>query len=100
MAPEPEQRVGVIDLGSNSFRMVVFAPTDGSWKRVDEVSSAVRIGEGMATSGRLSEAAITRAIQTLETFTALCERRGLDEHCGGRGRDERDPRGGERARVP
>lgn len=59
--------------------MVVFAPTDGSWKRVDELSSAVRIGEGMATSGRLSEAAITRALETLETFTALCERRALDE---------------------
>jgi exopolyphosphatase/guanosine-5'-triphosphate,3'-diphosphate pyrophosphatase len=80
MAPEPEQRVAVIDLGSNSFRMVVFAPTDGSWKRVDELSSAVRIGEGMATSGRLSEAAMKRAIQTLESFTALCEQRELDEH--------------------
>src|ERR1700729_1563660 len=81
MAPEePEQRVAVIALGSNSFRMVVFAPTGGSWKRVDELSSAVRIGEGMATSGRLSEAAMARTIRTLKTFTALCERRGLDEH--------------------
>jgi exopolyphosphatase/guanosine-5'-triphosphate,3'-diphosphate pyrophosphatase len=80
MAPEPEQRVAVIDLGSNSFRMVVFAPTGGSWKRVDELSSAVRIGEGMATSGRLSEAAMERALETLEKFTVLCERRGLDEH--------------------
>jgi exopolyphosphatase/guanosine-5'-triphosphate,3'-diphosphate pyrophosphatase len=78
MAPEPEQRVAVIDLGSNSFRMVLFAPSGGSWKRVDEVSSAVRIGEGMATSGRLGEAAMTRAFETLERFTTLCERRGLD----------------------
>ena len=39
----------------------------------------MRIGEGMATSGRLSEAAMTRALETLERFTALCERRGLDE---------------------
>src|ERR1700721_2591338 len=80
MAQEPEQPVAVIDLGSNSFRMVVFAPTDGFWKQVDECSSAVRIGEGMATSGRLSEAAMTRALETLERFTALCERWGLDEH--------------------
>src|ERR1700722_9481866 len=80
MAPEPEQRVAVIDLGSNSFRMVVFAQADGSWKQVDELSSAVRVGGGMATSGRLSEAAMARAIRTLKTFTALCERWGLDEH--------------------
>jgi exopolyphosphatase/guanosine-5'-triphosphate,3'-diphosphate pyrophosphatase len=46
---------------------------------VDEVSSAVRIGEGMATSGRLGEAAMTRALETLERFTALCASRGLDE---------------------
>ncbi|HEY5192643.1 MAG TPA: Ppx/GppA family phosphatase [Solirubrobacteraceae bacterium] len=79
MDPEPEQRVAVIDLGSNSFRMVVFAPADGSWKRADELSSAVRIGEGMASTGRLSEAAMMRALETLEAFTALCERQGLDE---------------------
>jgi exopolyphosphatase/guanosine-5'-triphosphate,3'-diphosphate pyrophosphatase len=80
MAPEPEQRVAVIDLGSNSFRMVVFAPGNGSWERTEELSSAVRIGEGMADSGRLSEAAMRRALDTLEAFTALCERHGLDEH--------------------
>jgi exopolyphosphatase / guanosine-5'-triphosphate,3'-diphosphate pyrophosphatase len=79
MALEPEQRVAVIDLGSNSFRMVVFAPTAGSWKQVDERSSAVRIGEGMASSGRLSDAAMKRALETLETFTALCERQELGE---------------------
>ncbi len=80
MAPKPEQRVAVIDLGSNSFRMVVFAPADGSWERAEELSSAVRIGEGMADSGRLSEAAMARALRTLEAFTALCNRQGLDEH--------------------
>ncbi|MGA9316106.1 MAG: hypothetical protein WBV77_15930, partial [Solirubrobacteraceae bacterium] len=79
MALEPEQRVAVIDLGSNSFRMVVFAPTAGSWKQVDERSSAVRIGEGMASSGRLSDTAMKRALETLETFTALCERQELGE---------------------
>jgi exopolyphosphatase/guanosine-5'-triphosphate,3'-diphosphate pyrophosphatase len=80
MAPEPEQRVAVIDLGSNSFRMVVFGSTGSSWEREDEASSAVRIGEGLAASGRLGEQAMARALQTLDSFTALCERHGLDEH--------------------
>lgn len=79
MAEEPEQRVAVIDLGSNSFRMVVFASSASSWERKDEASAAVRIGEGMAASGRLSDAATERAMQTLDVFTALCERHGLDE---------------------
>jgi exopolyphosphatase / guanosine-5'-triphosphate,3'-diphosphate pyrophosphatase len=80
MAPEPEQRVGVIDLGSNSFRMVVFASNESSWEREDESSAAVRIGEGMAATGHLSEPAMARALQTLDVFTALCERYRLDEH--------------------
>ncbi len=80
MATEPEQRVAVIDLGSNSFRMVVFASANGSWEREDELSAAVRIGEGLAATGRLSEEAMTRALETLETFTALCGRHGLGGH--------------------
>jgi exopolyphosphatase / guanosine-5'-triphosphate,3'-diphosphate pyrophosphatase len=80
MPPEPEQRVAVIDLGSNSFRMVVFPAQGPSWQREDELSSAVRIGEGLAASGRLSDAAMERALVTLDEFAELCERRGLHGH--------------------
>lgn len=80
MASEPEQRVAVIDLGSNSFRMVVFEAADGSWERADESSAAVRIGEGLAATGRLSDAAMGRALRTLDAFTDLCRDRGLGGH--------------------
>lgn len=80
MVSEPEQRVAVIDLGSNSFRIVVFASTGSSWEREAESSAAVRIGEGLAGTGRLSELAMARAFDTLDAFTALYERYGLDEH--------------------
>jgi exopolyphosphatase/guanosine-5'-triphosphate,3'-diphosphate pyrophosphatase len=80
MTSEPEQSVAVIDLGSNSFRMVVFEERGDSWERTDELSAAVRIGEGLAASGHLSEAAMARALRTLEEFTALCEQRGLGGH--------------------
>jgi exopolyphosphatase/guanosine-5'-triphosphate,3'-diphosphate pyrophosphatase len=80
MGSEPEQRVAVIDLGSNSFRMVVFAAANGSWKREDECSSAVRIGEGLAASGRLSAAGMARALRTLDAFIELCQQHGLDDH--------------------
>jgi exopolyphosphatase/guanosine-5'-triphosphate,3'-diphosphate pyrophosphatase len=79
MGSEPEQRVAVIDLGSNSFRMVVFEQADGSWKRRDECSQGVRIGAGLAASGRLGEAAMERGLETVRAFTELCNRRGLDE---------------------
>jgi exopolyphosphatase/guanosine-5'-triphosphate,3'-diphosphate pyrophosphatase len=80
MAPEPNQRVAVIDLGSNSFRIVVFSVEGPSWEREDELSSAVRIGEGSTATGRLGDAAIERALQTLDGFTDLCARYDLSGH--------------------
>ncbi|HEY8303297.1 MAG TPA: hypothetical protein VIG42_01795 [Solirubrobacteraceae bacterium] len=74
-----EERVAVIDLGSNSFRMVVFATSGAEWVRERESSVAVRIGEGLAASGRLSEEAMARALHTLDEFTALCRQHGLRE---------------------
>ncbi len=79
MESEPEERVAVIDLGSNSFRMVVFKASGADWEREDELSAAVRIGEGLVASGRLSEEAIARALRTLDEFTERCARHGLDE---------------------
>ncbi|MGA9876209.1 MAG: Ppx/GppA family phosphatase [Solirubrobacteraceae bacterium] len=80
MASESERHVAVIDLGSNSFRMVVFDPSGGSWGRVEECSSAVRISEGLAATGKLSEQAMGRALRTLDSFAELCRRHQLGEH--------------------
>jgi exopolyphosphatase / guanosine-5'-triphosphate,3'-diphosphate pyrophosphatase len=73
MPSEPSERVAVIDLGSNSFRMVVFAVEGTGWERARELSSAVRIGEGLLASGRLSDAAMGRALQTLDEFARACD---------------------------
>ena len=50
-----ERRQAVVDLGSNSFRLVVFSWIEGSWwKRTDEIHEAVRIGEGLDAAGVLA----------------------------------------------
>src|SRR5205085_5121407 len=64
----PGERVAVIDLGSNSFRLVVFMAGEGWWKRTDEIYESVRIGEGLAESGKLGKKPIARALATLEVF--------------------------------
>ncbi|MGZ6643839.1 MAG: Ppx/GppA phosphatase family protein, partial [Solirubrobacteraceae bacterium] len=61
-------RVAVVDLGSNSFRMVVFTAEDGWWKRTDEIYEAVRIGEGLAATGELGPRGMARAQATMEVF--------------------------------
>jgi exopolyphosphatase / guanosine-5'-triphosphate,3'-diphosphate pyrophosphatase len=76
-ALEAGRRFAVIDLGSNSFRIVVFKDAGQAWEREDDVSRTVRIGEGLVRTGRLGRAAIERALQALEEFAALCGSYGL-----------------------
>jgi exopolyphosphatase/guanosine-5'-triphosphate,3'-diphosphate pyrophosphatase len=71
-------RLAVIDLGSNSFRLVVFTARDGWWKRTDEIYEAVRIGEGLAATGVLGEPGMGRAQATMEVFAHFCAANGLD----------------------
>jgi exopolyphosphatase / guanosine-5'-triphosphate,3'-diphosphate pyrophosphatase len=65
---KPDERLGVIDLGSNSFRMVVFLAGAGWWKRTDEIYEPVRIGAGLARSGKLGAEPMRRALYTLDVF--------------------------------
>ncbi len=77
-AAEPEQRSAVIDLGSNSFRLVVFGAVEGAWwRRTDEIYEPVRIGAGLGESGALSPDAMDRALRTIELFSHFCRAVGL-----------------------
>jgi len=71
------ERLAVIDLGSNSFRLVVFMAGEGWWQRTDEIYEPVRIGEGLAASGRLGEEPMRRALATLDVFDHFCRAAGL-----------------------
>jgi exopolyphosphatase/guanosine-5'-triphosphate,3'-diphosphate pyrophosphatase len=75
---EAYRQVAVVDLGSNSWRLVVFGYEPGSWwKRIDELYETVRIGAGLAASGRLSEAAIERGLETLAVFSRFARANGI-----------------------
>jgi exopolyphosphatase/guanosine-5'-triphosphate,3'-diphosphate pyrophosphatase len=68
--------VAIADLGSNSWRVVVFSydpdPPARWWKHTDEIYETVRIGEGLGASGKLSEHAIRRGLETLVVFERFC----------------------------
>jgi exopolyphosphatase/guanosine-5'-triphosphate,3'-diphosphate pyrophosphatase len=76
---QPNERFAVIDLGSNSFRLVVFMAGAGWWKRTDEIYEPVRIGEGLVASGRLGDEPMRRALATLDVFAHFCRASGLGE---------------------
>ncbi|MCX6394045.1 MAG: Ppx/GppA phosphatase family protein [Solirubrobacterales bacterium] len=65
---EPRRTV-VQDLGSNSFRMVVYEWVPGEWwRRADELHETVRIGQGLDSTGSLSDDGIERGLRAVELF--------------------------------
>ena len=66
---------GAIDLGTNNCRLLVARPTDEGFTVIDAFSRVVRMGEGMATSGKLSEAAMDRAVSALSVCAEKLRRR-------------------------
>ena len=76
---QPEERLAVIDLGSNSFRLVVFQAGDGWWRRTDEIYEPVRIGQGLMATGRLGAEPVERALATLDVFAHFCRAASLGE---------------------
>src|SRR5438105_4162543 len=72
-----ENRLAVIDCGSNSFRLVVFNYTDAWWKRTDEIHESVRVGEGLDATGELQQEPMERALETLELYAHFCKATGI-----------------------
>src|SRR5580700_7684151 len=54
-----------LDLGTNNCRLLIAAPTARGFRIVDAYSRIVRLGEGLSQSGRLSDAAMERALAAL-----------------------------------
>src|SRR5882724_5987478 len=59
------QSYAALDLGTNNCRLLVARPVREGFRVIDAFSRIIRLGEGLAASGRLGEAAITRAIEAL-----------------------------------
>lgn len=57
-----------IDLGTNNCRLLIAKPSAEGFVVVDAFSRIVRLGEGLAATGRISDAAVERAIAAL----AIC----------------------------
>jgi exopolyphosphatase / guanosine-5'-triphosphate,3'-diphosphate pyrophosphatase len=80
------ERVAVIDMGSNSWRLVVFGYEPGTpwWSLVDEIREAVRIGAGMGErldgdKRLLRPDRVELALHTAAVYSAFCRATGVDQ---------------------
>ncbi len=54
-----------LDLGTNNCRLLIARPTTHGFRIVDSFSRIIRLGEGLSQTGRISDAAIDRALSAL-----------------------------------
>jgi len=78
-------KLAVIDVGSNSFRLVVFTYAEPDetghawWRRTDEIHEPVRIGAGLEADGTLAPEPMERALETLELYAHFCRATGVED---------------------
>lgn len=69
-----EQRIAIIDLGSNSCRMTVFAvEQDGDYRELHNLRELSRLSEGMGDDFLLKDFAMQRTAETLLKYRQLAE---------------------------
>ncbi len=70
--------LAALDLGTNNCRLLVATPAhDGAMRIVDSFSRIVRLGEGVARSGVLSEAAMDRTVAALKVCAGRMDKAGV-----------------------
>jgi exopolyphosphatase/guanosine-5'-triphosphate,3'-diphosphate pyrophosphatase len=74
----PRERIGAIDVGSNSIRLVIaeYEPETG-FEIIDEVKDMPRLGTRVDSTGMLDRAAMTRAFAALKRMKEIADRRGV-----------------------
>jgi exopolyphosphatase / guanosine-5'-triphosphate,3'-diphosphate pyrophosphatase len=74
----PHRRAyAALDLGTNNCRMLIARPDGDGFFIVDAFSRIVRLGEGLGATGRLSDAAMDRAVSALSICADKLARRNV-----------------------
>jgi exopolyphosphatase/guanosine-5'-triphosphate,3'-diphosphate pyrophosphatase len=76
-SPGHRQAYAAIDLGTNNCRLLIARPADENFVVIDAFSRVVRLGEGLAQTGRLSDAAMDRAVGALRVCADKLRRRNV-----------------------
>ena len=77
--PSHDRRVGVIDIGSNSVRLVIYALSGRSIRTFFNEKFLAGLGRGLSTTGQLDPDACCAAKQVLTRFKAVMDNQCVDD---------------------
>ena len=69
--------VAIVDIGSNSVRLVVYQSLSRAPTPIFNEKVMCGLGKGVVTSGRLPEDGVDKALKALSRYRALCEMMGV-----------------------
>jgi exopolyphosphatase/guanosine-5'-triphosphate,3'-diphosphate pyrophosphatase len=73
----PGEAYAALDLGTNNCRLLIARPSGRDFTVIDAFSRVVKLGEGLATSGRLSDKAMDRTLGALAICADKLQRRNV-----------------------
>jgi exopolyphosphatase/guanosine-5'-triphosphate,3'-diphosphate pyrophosphatase len=68
MAPNMDESYAAVDLGSNSFHMIVANWADGRLQIIDRMKEMVRLASGLNDKQELSSESMQQALECLQRF--------------------------------
>src|SRR3954451_17216605 len=71
-------RVAVVDMGSNSTRLLIAEVVDRTVQELDGRSIVTRLGQGVEAGGRLGDGPQQRVMAVLDDFTRAIEESGCE----------------------
>ena len=75
--PGPRQAYAALDLGTNNCRLLIARPSGEDFTVIDAFSRVVKLGEDLATTGRLSDGAMNRTLDALKVCSDKLRRRNV-----------------------
>lgn len=76
-APYRKQAYAALDLGTNNCRLLIARPSGENFTVIDAFSRVVKLGEGLAMSGKLSDEAMERTLAALKVCAEKLRRRNV-----------------------
>jgi len=89
------ERIAVVDIGTNSTRLLVAHVTGGRVEQLERRTEITRLGDRVDSAGKLSGPAMKRVFATVESYRPLIDQHGAEKVVGVATSAVRDAKNGE-----